>query len=54
MRLLWWIPIAVLAAGAGLLVRMRRRRNNDVTPTTEPVSSDWLARARGREEQRWP
>jgi len=53
MRIIWWIPIAVLAAGAGLLVRMRRRRHDDVALTSEPVSTDWLARARGREEQHW-
>jgi len=53
MRLYWWIPIAVLAAGAGLLLRARRRRGDDVTVTADPVSSEWLAQARGREEHRW-
>jgi hypothetical protein len=52
MRALWWIPIAVLAAGAGFFIRIRRRRN-DVMLTNDPVSSDWLARARGRDEQQW-
>ena len=53
MRMLWWIPIAVVAVGAGLLARMRRRRHDDVSLTSEPVSSDWLARARGRDDHHW-
>jgi len=53
MRILWWIPIGVIALGAGLLFRVRRRRADDIALTTEPVSSDWLAHARGREEQEW-
>jgi cytochrome c-type biogenesis protein CcmH/NrfF len=53
MRLLWWIPIAVVAAAAGLFVLARRRRDEDVTLTSEPVSADWLAQARGRDEQHW-
>jgi len=53
MRLLWWIPIAALVAGAGVLIRARRRRNADVSVSSEPVSSEWLAQARGRDEHRW-
>jgi cytochrome c-type biogenesis protein CcmH/NrfF len=53
MRMLWWIPITVLAVGAGLLIRLRRRRADDVSLTTEPVSSDWLAQARSRDEHHW-
>jgi hypothetical protein len=53
MRLLWWIPIGVVAAAAGLFALARRRRADDVTPTTDPVSADWLAQARGRDEHRW-
>jgi cytochrome c-type biogenesis protein CcmH/NrfF len=53
MALLWLIPIGVLAVGAGLLVRRRRRRLDDVSLTTDPVSSEWLAEARGREEHPW-
>jgi len=53
MRLLWWIPIAVLVAGAGVLIRARKRRHDDIAVTTEPVSSEWLAQARGRDEQHW-
>ena len=54
MRLLWWIPIAVAAAAAGVFLRSRLRRDRDVPLTSEPVSADWLAQARGRDEHRWP
>ena len=53
MRFLWWIPITVIAAAAGLYALARRRRDDDITLTTDPVSADWLAQARGREEHRW-
>jgi hypothetical protein len=53
MRVLWWISMTVLAVGAGVVIRMRRRRADDIALTSEPVSSDWLARARGREEHHW-
>jgi cytochrome c-type biogenesis protein CcmH/NrfF len=50
MRLLWWIPLAALIAGAGVFLRSRRRRSDDVSLTSEPVSADWLAQARGRDD----
>ena len=54
MRLLLLIPITVLAAAAGLFALARRRRTaEDVTLTSDPVSADWLAQARGRDDQRW-
>ena len=53
MRFLWWIPIVVAAVGAGVVIGLRRRRNNDVSLTNDPVSADWLAQARGRDEHRW-
>jgi cytochrome c-type biogenesis protein CcmH/NrfF len=53
MRILWWIPLTVLAVGAGVLVRVRRRSRSHVMPTTDTVSGDWLAHARGRDEQEW-
>lgn len=53
MRTLWFIPISVLALGAGFLLRARRRRQLDAALTTGPVSADWLAYARGHEEQEW-
>jgi cytochrome c-type biogenesis protein CcmH/NrfF len=53
MRTLWLIPISLVAVGAGLLLRARRRRSVDAALTTGPVSADWLAQARGHEEQEW-
>jgi len=54
MRALWWIPISILVAGAGWLIRARlRRRHTDVAVITDPVSADWLAQARGRDEHHW-
>ena len=53
MRMLWWIPISLLALGASALLRTRRRRRFDAELTTDPVSADWRAHARGREEQEW-
>jgi hypothetical protein len=51
MRMLWWIPITIVAVGA--YVRGRRRRRVDAALTTGAVSADWLAQARGHEEQEW-
>ena len=54
MRLLWWIPITIVAIGVGAFLRGRARRRDDgVALTSEPVSSEWLAQARGRDEQGW-
>jgi len=53
MRFLWLIPIALAATAAGLFVRARRRREEDVALTNEPVSSEWLAQARSRDEHPW-
>jgi len=50
-RFIWWLPIVVMAVGAGVVMRLRRRRTDDVSLTSEPVSADWLAQARGRDEQ---
>jgi cytochrome c-type biogenesis protein CcmH/NrfF len=52
MRILWVLPL-ILLAGAGLLARVRRRSDSDRLLTTEPVSGQWLAEARSREEQPW-
>jgi len=43
----------VVAVGAGLVMRLRRRQTDDASLTSEPVSADWLAQARGRDEQGW-
>jgi hypothetical protein len=53
MRTLWWIPLSILGLGAALFVRFGRRPQSSVTLTTDAVSGEWLAQARGREEQEW-
>jgi hypothetical protein len=52
MRTLWWIPLSLVAVGVGVFLRGRRRRPFDAL-TTGPVSADWLAHARGHDEQEW-
>lgn len=39
------------ALAAGVFVRWTRTRSSRIT--TEHLSGDWLAQARGREEQQW-
>ena len=51
MRILWALPL-VLLVGAGLVARFRRRESDRVL-TSEPVSGQWLAEARSREDQTW-
>lgn len=51
-RTLWFIPVAVVALATGLLLRSRHRRHSAAL-TVDHVSGDWLAHARGREEQEW-
>jgi cytochrome c-type biogenesis protein CcmH/NrfF len=51
MRILWWIPVAAAVIGAGAWFRARRKRQRDVAIASgTPVSEQWLAQARGREE----
>jgi cytochrome c-type biogenesis protein CcmH/NrfF len=52
MRMFWWIPLSVLAIGAGVLWQARRKRR-DVAITQGPVSGQWLAEARAREDYPW-
>ena len=52
MRILWAVPL-VLLVGAGLIARLRRRADSDRVLTSEPVSGQWLAEARSREDQTW-
>jgi cytochrome c-type biogenesis protein CcmH/NrfF len=52
MRILWALPL-VLLAGAGLIARVRRRTAASRELTTEPVSGQWLAEARSREDHPW-
>ena len=51
MRILWALPL-VLLVGAGLIARLRRRDSHRVL-TSEPVSGQWLAEARSREDHTW-
>jgi cytochrome c-type biogenesis protein CcmH/NrfF len=53
MRLVWFLPLTLIIAGAGFFLRARHRSAESKAPTTEPVSGQWLAEARGREENRW-
>ena len=53
MRFAWLIPLTVFMVGAGAFFRARRRANHPTPLTSEPVSGQWLAEARGREEHRW-
>ena len=53
MRFLWLIPLTILALGAGAYYRARRRADNLTPLSSEPVSGEWLAQARGREDHRW-
>ena len=52
MRILWFIPVTLFALGAGAFLR-HRWRNREVALSSEPVSGEWLAQARSREEHRW-
>jgi cytochrome c-type biogenesis protein CcmH/NrfF len=53
MRILWFIPITALILGAGALLRARRRGGSAPSLSTDPVSGQWLAEARTREEHPW-
>jgi paraquat-inducible protein B len=50
--MVWLVPIAVLVIGAGALARAWRR-GDERRLTSEPVSGQWLADARSREEDTW-
>jgi hypothetical protein len=49
----WLIPITIVVIGAGAFLRARRRSSRDRLLTHEPVSGEWLAEKRGREESHW-
>lgn len=53
MRLVWLIPMAIFVLGAGIALRVRHRANHPRPLTTEPLSNQWLAEARSREEHHW-
>lgn len=50
----WLIPLTLLALSTGAIVRNARRRSREQRSlTTDPVSSEWLAEARGRDDYHW-
>jgi cytochrome c-type biogenesis protein CcmH/NrfF len=51
--IVWLIPIALLVLGAGAIARSVRRRRDQRHLTSEPLSGQWLAETRSREEQPW-
>lgn len=51
--MIWLFPVTILIIGAGALVRARLRAKSARSLTSEPVSGQWLAEARSREEQPW-
>ena len=51
--MIWFLPVTILIIGAGAFVRARLRARSTRPLTTEPVSGQWLAEARSREEQTW-
>ena len=53
MRFVWFLPLTVLLAAAGFFLRTRYRSDEPKTRTSEPVSGQWRAEKRGREEHRW-
>jgi cytochrome c-type biogenesis protein CcmH/NrfF len=53
MPIVWWIPLSIVVIGAGVFVRARRRSRSHVSFPQEPVSGQWLAEARSREEHHW-
>jgi cytochrome c-type biogenesis protein CcmH/NrfF len=53
MPMVWLIPIAIVLIGASVFARARRRSRERISFTQEPVSGQWLAEARSREEQHW-
>jgi cytochrome c-type biogenesis protein CcmH/NrfF len=51
--MIWLIPVGILVVGAAAIVRARRRSRSARALTNEPVSTQWLAEARSREEHPW-
>jgi cytochrome c-type biogenesis protein CcmH/NrfF len=49
MKILWLVPMAILLVAGGALLRARRRKGSPEIAQT-PVSGQWLAEARGRED----
>jgi hypothetical protein len=50
---LWVLSAGILVCVAGMAALRVRRKRARSDYNTEPVSSEWLAQARGREEHGW-
>lgn len=50
---LWVLSAGLLACVAGIAALRRFRKRTDTEYGTEPVSTEWLAHARSREEHGW-
>ena len=53
MFMVWLVPVTLLALGAGVFAFARRGRKNGIAFPQEPVSGQWLAEKRSREEHHW-
>jgi len=51
--MIWLIPVTILVVSVAAVVGVRRRNRNARALTNDPVSTQWLAEARSREEQHW-
>ena len=52
MRILWLVTAGMLVA-AGVFVRVRHKHRRSISISSEAVSGEWLAQARGRDEHQW-
>jgi hypothetical protein len=50
---LWALTAGVIACLAGIAALRGRRTRSKSAISTEPLSTEWLAQARGREEHGW-
>jgi hypothetical protein len=51
--MIWLIPLTILFVGAGALMRVRRRGSRPRSLKSQPVSGEWLAQARSRDDHHW-
>lgn len=50
---LWALTAGIVACVAGIAALRARWKRANSDYSTEPVSTEWLAQARGREEHGW-
>lgn len=53
LKLLLWAGGLLALAAAGAAARLAKTRSSSAQITTEQLSGDWLAQARGKEEHQW-